>query len=257
MVVSAHQDAAYEFNLWWLFRDGGVPAMILSIGCLLMPLGTSLMGLLTDQGADDVSLMALLLLLWPFAALNFMFHSGHVVPGAMDNLAGICVLMGLSPLLRDRLEHTEVLLLATSSEECGLRGAKAFAQAHLSEFAGNCLLPTRGIFVDGIYDEKHLTVVTRELTTGAKHDPRLVAMAERVAAALGFPCERAVIPFGASDASAFSTSGIPSLSILCQDTHRLVHNYHTRDDTIELVKPSSMSTTLRLVYSMLEIIDHS
>ena len=258
VVISAHQDAAYEFNIWWLFRDGGVPAMVLSIGCLIFPFVTSVFGMFSDLQVSSVDdhHMVVALMIWPFVSLNFMFHSDKIVPGAMDNLAGICVLMGLSPLLKNRLENTEVVLLATSGEECGLRGAKAYVEAHQEELDESAKIKTRGIFVDGIYDERCLTIVTRELTTRVKHDPHLVSLAEKSAQALGFSFEKAIIPFGATDASAFGGSGIPSISILCQDTHRLVHNYHTRDDTFDLVRPQSLSTMLRLVYSILECIDH-
>ncbi len=35
------------------------------------------------------------------------------------------------------------------------------------------VIPTRGIFLDGIYDEKYLTFTSRELFTGARHDAKL------------------------------------------------------------------------------------
>lgn len=275
VVVSAHQDAAYEFNLWWMFRHGGVPMMVLCLIGLIAPLAGSLISLLsveassliTDTDIEEAPMSwfefigLLSTLLWPVQAMNFMFHSGHIVPGAMDNLAGISILVGLSDLLRrpaNQLKNTEVVLLGTSSEECGLRGAKRFASAHRERYRADerdHQIKTCGIFVDGIYDERHLTIVTRELTTLAKHDPKLIQLATRTAEQLDVTVKKAIIPFGASDASAFSTAGIPSVGILCQDTSQLVHNYHTRDDLQHLVRPESLTTTLDLVFNMIKSID--
>lgn len=240
--------------------------MILCLGGLLAPLigsclyfwGGATEGLETTGTLNGYELCGIIsLVIWPFAAFNLMFHSGHIVPGAMDNLAGISILTGLALMLKEkRFHNTEVVLLATSTEEPGLRGAKRFAAAHSHFYRSTSRhTTTRGIFVDGIYDERHLTVVTRELTTTAGHCPQLIDLVVDCARKLNFPIRKAIIPFGGTDASAFSLAGIPSVAILCQDTSQLVHNYHTRDDTQELVRPSSLSTTLALVYKMIETID--
>ena len=78
-----------------------------------------------------------------------------------------------------------LVLLATSSEEAGLRGAKRYASAHAGELAAT---PSFGLFVDGVYDERFLTVVYRELFTGVHHDARLVQLAKDVAAGHGWRC---------------------------------------------------------------------
>jgi Zn-dependent M28 family amino/carboxypeptidase len=196
--------------------------------------------------------------LYPIVGLNFFFHTYSVVPGAMDDLAGVSVLHGAAHALADAhrdgrpLQNTEVVLLAASSEEAGLRGAKRYVEAHLAEMKAT---PTFGIFVDGVYDERHLTVVYRELFTGARHDERLVRLAKEIAVQCGWPMREHMIPIGASDATAFSTAGIPSVALLCQDATRLVPNYHTRLDTIEHVRPQSLEVMLQLVLDMIRRLD--
>jgi Zn-dependent M28 family amino/carboxypeptidase len=119
--------------------------------------------------------------LYPFAGMNFFFHAYMAVPGAMDDLAGISILAGLAKALTDarqsgtELQQTEIVLLAASSEEAGLRGAKRYLEQHRNELRA---IQSHGIFVDSIYDERFLTILTRELFTGVRHDPYLIRLAQ-------------------------------------------------------------------------------
>jgi Zn-dependent M28 family amino/carboxypeptidase len=214
--------------------------------------GTAETGLLHVLGV-------LSLALYPIVGLNLFFHTYSVVPGAMDDLAGIAVLDGVARALAElsggdkpALAHTEVVLLATSAEEAGLRGARRFAKAHGRELRS---LPCHVLNVDGVYDEQFLTVIEREFALGVRHDPRLVALAERVANRRGWKLRRGLVPFGGTDAAAFTRAGISSVSLGCQDISRLVPNYHTRLDTLERVRPDSLTVMLQMVLDMIEEID--
>jgi len=261
VVISAHQDSAYEFNLWYFLKTASIPIMVVAFSAALVPmiggLAMSLGGTIGSATFNFIGYVCLAL--YPFVGLNLFFHTYSVVPGAMDDLAGISVLDGVARALTDAaregqplVNDTEVVLFAASSEEAGLRGAKRYAAAHAAEMAQ---LPTYGIFVDGVYDERHLTVVYRELFTSAVHDPRLVRLAKDVAKERNWPIRTHMIPLGASDATAFTNAGIPSVALLCQDATRLVENYHTRLDTIEHVRPQSLSTMLQVVLDMVQRID--
>jgi Zn-dependent M28 family amino/carboxypeptidase len=196
--------------------------------------------------------------LYPFVGLNLFFHTYSVVPGAMDDLAGTSVLTGVARALmtpagtEPLLAHTEVRLIAMSSEEAGLRGSKRYVDAHRRELTE---VPTFGLFVDGVYDERFLTVLDREIFTGARHDPRLVRMAREVAERRDRHMHQHTLLLGATDASPFSLAGVPSVVLLCQDATRLVPNYHTRLDTLEFVRPESLGVMLQVVLDMIERID--
>jgi Zn-dependent M28 family amino/carboxypeptidase len=175
-------------------------------------------------------------------------------------MAGVVVIAGLGRYLNDAKkngswipEKTEIVLLGASSEEAGLRGAKRYATRHLEEMKSR---PVYSLFLDCIYDERFLTVVDREIFTGARHDPELVKMAQDVAEGHNWPISVKLIPVGASDASAFSVKGIPAISLFCQDISKLVPNYHTRNDTPEHVRPESLSVILQMVIDMIERIDN-
>ena len=261
VVVAAHQDSAYEFNLWYFLGNASIPISLLGFVAVLLVFGGSLAKLIAgaDNGSTIFNLIGFAAMgLYPVVGLNLFFHTYNVVPGAMDDLAGISVLAGAGQALADLkqsgipLQTTEVVLLACSAEEAGLRGAKRFVEIH-----GPQLLQGESydINVDGIYDERHLTVVTAELTTGARHDPRLVALAEDCAGKQGWPIQRFVIPLGATDATPFALAGIPSVTLLCQETRGLAPNYHTRLDTLEHVRPQSLTVTLQLVIDMIRRLD--
>jgi hypothetical protein len=261
VIVSAHQDSAYEFNLWYFLKNAAIPVMVVAFAAPLVPLvgglaqvlgGTAEAGLLHGLGVLGLAL-------YPIVGLHLFFHTCSVVPGAMDDLAGIAVLDGVARVLADLprgekpvLGHTEVVLLATSAEEAGLRGARRFAEAHRDELRS---IPSHVLNVDGVYDERFLTVIERELALGVRHDPQLVELAERVAARRGWKLRRGVIPFGGTDAAAFARAGISSVSLLCQDISRLAPNYHTRLDTPEKIRPDSLAVMLQLVLDMIEEID--
>ena len=133
-----------------------------------------------------------------------------------------------------------------------MRGAKRYVRKHLKEMQA---IATYGLFLDGIYDEKLLAVANREIFTGAKHDPELVKMAQDVAASHHWPMTVWSLPFGGTDASAFSVKGIPSICLFCLDTSKLPRNYHTREDTYEHIRPQSLSVSLQLIIDMIEWID--
>jgi len=262
VIVSAHQDSAYEFTLWYFLKNAAVPIMVIAFAAPLVPLFGGLAKSLAGAAAGSHGFTVVgyvCLALYPIVGLNLFFHTYSVVPGAMDDLAGISVIAGLGRALVDAaragqplLQHTEVVLLAASSEEAGLRGVKRYASAHAAELAA---LPSYGVFVDGVYDERFLTVVSHELFTGVRHDPRLVQLAKDIAAQHGWPIRDHMIPLGATDATAFAQAGFPAVCLLCQDTTRLVPNYHTRLDTIEHVRPESLTVMLQLVLGMVQSID--
>jgi hypothetical protein len=263
VIVSAHQDSAYEFTLWYLLKGASIPLMLIGFAAVFVPLlGGLARSLAAAPDAHVFTVLGWITLgLYPFVGLNLFFHVYSVVPGAMDDLAGVSVLTGVAQALADArvdgaplLAHTEVRLLATSSEEAGLRGCKRYLAAHREELRA---LPTYALFVDSVYDERHLTVIHRELFTSARHDPRLVELAQSIAAQRGWPIHRHTLLLGATDATPFSVAGIPSVCLLCQDATRLVPNYHTRRDTLDYVRPASLTVMLQLVLDMIERIDAS
>ena len=264
VIVSAHMDSAYEFNLWYYLKNAAIPVMIAATtGVALMFVAAAARTTAYFIGSADAHIFLYLGIacaaFYPFVASFMFFHSYKPVPGAMDDMSGVAVTAGLGKYLSDAKknngwlpENTEVVLIGMGCEEAGLRGAKRYITKHIKELKK---IPTYGLFLDGVYDENHLTVITREIFNGAKHSPELVKMASDTAAARNWHIKKAPIPLGASDASPFSLAGIPSTCILCQDASRLAPNYHTRHDTIHHIRPQSLTISLQLIIDMLQKID--
>lgn len=264
VIVSGHIDSAYEFNLWLYFKNAAIPMMIVTVLGFVYLFGISIaktVAMVNIEADADIYIYLGIaaVALYPLVGTFFFFHTYVPVPGAMDDMAGVAVAAGLGRCLKDSKdsgdffpEHTEVVLVGMACEEAGLRGARQFVKKHRGEFRKT---PTFGIFLDGVYDEHYLTVIHREICPGAKHDPWLVKQAQEAAAERKWRIKRATIPLGASDAAEFSNAGIPSVTLLCQDTTKLVPNYHTRHDTIEHVRPESLAVTLQLVIDMIQRID--
>ena len=266
VIVSGHMDSAYEFNLIYYLRDFARPVIIIALVAVLIALGGSLAKTIAyfSGFADATGFTGIgftMIALTPVVAIFLFFHSYKPVPGAMDDMAGIAIVTGLGKYLDEAKtngdwypEKTEVVMLATSSEEAGLRGAKRYVRKHLKELKAT---PTYGLFLDNIYDEKYLTVTDREIWPVAKSDPELIKMAQDVAAHHNWPIAVRSIPLGAggTDAAAFSVKGIPSIGLLCQDISQVVPNYHTRNDTYEHIRPQSLAVSLQMVIDVLKRID--
>ena len=264
VIVSAHQDSAYEFRLWYHLGTAAVWLTALAGAAIVFILAGGIARALAwfggSEGAMAYTAMGIVAIaLSPVVGLFLFFKSGRAVPGAMDDMAGVAVVSGLARYLDDARHDgsffprsTEVVLLATSAEEAGLRGAKRYAEKHMAEMRQK---PTYALFLDGIYDERLLTVTDSELFTGARHDAGLVRLAQESAAGRGWPIRKRWIPLGGTDASAFSLRGIPAVCLHCQDTSRLVSNYHTRHDTLENIRPRSLSVSLQMVIDMIERLD--
>ena len=266
VIVSAHMDSAYEFNFIYYLRKAAILIIDLAMIGMLIALCGSLAKTIAYFGgfADNTAFAAVgyvMIALTPIMAFFLFFHTYKPVPGAQDDMAGVAVVAGLGKYLEEARrtgdwlpERTEVVLLAISSEEAGLRGAKRYASRHLKEMKTT---PTYGLFLDNICDEKYLTVVNKEICTRATHDPELIKMAQDVAKQHNWPVAVKSIPVegGGTDAAAFSVKGIPAVCLLCQDITQAVPNYHTRNDTPEHVRPESLAVSLQLVIDMLQRID--
>ncbi len=265
LIVCGHIDSAYEFNLWLFLKNAAIPVMIVGVLGILFTAGVCTAKTIAYfTGGADAHVYTVLgfvcMGFYPVAALFLFFHTYVPVPGAMDDMAGVSIAAGLGRYLADAKsngeffpENTEVVLYGASCEEGGLRGARAYVKKHLEELKA---VKTHAVIFDGIYDEKFLSVITREICTGAKHDPYLIKMAQDIARDHKWPLITTNIPLGASDGTEFSRRGISCTTLLCQDTSKLVPNYHTRYDTIEHIRPESLAVSLQMAIDMLRRIDN-
>jgi len=264
LIIGGHMDSAYEFNIWYIFKNASVPIMIVGMLAILLMVGATIAKNIVfftgGQSSHVLNTLGIICVaLSPIVALFSVFHTYKAVPGAMDDVAGVAVAAGVGKYLEDAKkdgsffpDNTEVVLYGVGAEEAGLRGSRRYIAKHLQELKA---IPTYVLMFDGIFDENFFTIINREICTGAKHSSELIDMAKECASARGKKLLVKMIPLGASDASEFSNAGIHSTCILCQNCDKLAPNYHTRLDTPEKIRPESLTCSLQLALDVLERID--
>ena len=122
--------------------------------------------------------------------LYWMWNKNRIVDGANDNLSGCYMGIAVLKALHDQgitLENTEVGVILSGSEEAGLRGAKAWCEAHKGEFDD---VPTIILSYDTIHDPKYLMTNYRDLNGTVKADKAVSDLFMESAADLNIPCKR-------------------------------------------------------------------
>lgn len=254
---NGHTDAAWEFPL--NYRCGGVvfeipgAMAVLGVFYYIIIAACALGG--AEGWPERAALWGLAFLPF-FVAVGFTYNPKRVVDGANDDLSG-CY-MGIA-LLRElkrcgiELEHTEVGVLLTGSEEAGLRGAKAWCRAHRDDYRD---VPTFILCFDTIHDPRHLMANARDLNGTLAADAGLCAAFLQAAEAAGVPCRRGWVPplGGATDSAAFVQGGFRSLGVTGLN-HRLEDYYHTRRDTWDNLNPEGLENCYRATVQLLGLIE--
>lgn len=254
---NGHMDAAWEFPL--NYRFGGVifelPGIMSLLGaCYYMALSVAA---LCGGGAwtGNAALWGLGFVPF-FIALAFTYDPKRVVDGANDDLTG-CY-MGIA-LLREleelgvSLEHTEVGVILTGSEEAGLRGAKAWCEKHRNDYRD---VPTYIVTYDTIHDPRFLMVNELDLNGTVRADPALCRAFLDAARSVEVPCKRGWVPplGGATDSAAFTQGGFRSVGVTGLN-HKLEDYYHTRKDSHDNLNPQGLENCYRATVRFLEMAD--
>jgi len=232
---NGHPDAAWEWPANYI--GGGVLfeslIIISAIGALYYLVLSILV--LANGGASELiwKLSTWGILFMPFwIYMFFMWNPYRVVDGANDNLTGCYMGIAILKAMKDagiELENTEVGVILTGSEEAGLRGAKAWCEAHKDDYKD---VPTFIYSYDTIYDPKYLLVNYRDLNATVKADKDVSDLFMEAAQELDILCNKGMVPplGGATDNAAFAQGGFRSTGITGLN-HKLESYYHTRKDT--------------------------
>ena len=255
--LNGHIDAAWEFPL--NYRFGGVifeiPGVMATVGVFFY----MTLSIFALCGAGNWTRMAGLcgLLFVPFfLLLTITYNPKHVVDGANDNLSGCYIGMSILREMEKRgitLEHTELGVILTGSEEAGLRGAKAWAKAHQGEYED---VPTSIISFDTIHDPRQLTVNTKDLNGTVPSDPELCELFLSAAEKAHVPCKKGLVPLfgGATDSAAFTQGGFRSMGVTGL-SHVLEDYYHTRRDSYDNMNEEGLENCIRATAMLIEMLD--
>lgn len=198
------------------------------------------------------------LLFVPFlVGLYWMWNQNRIVDGANDNLSGCYMGIAVLKALKDEgieLENTELAVVLTGSEEAGLRGSKAWCEAHESEWQD---VPTFFFSYDTIHDPKFLMVNYRDLNGTVKADKDVCDLFLEAAKEIDVPITKGWVPplGGATDNAAFSQAGFRSTGITGLN-HKLEDYYHTRRDTYDNMNAEGLANCYAATVKALEMFDN-
>lgn len=264
IIFNGHPDAAWEWPVNYALGGVGFEAhaIIGFAGAFYYLILTIIQLVQNGSAGADIStplgkagLIGLIFV--PFlVGLYFMVNYRRVVDGANDNLSGCYMGIALLKALKDEgieLENTEIGVVLTGSEEAGLRGAKAWCEAHKGEFDD---VPTFIFSYDTIHDPKYLMVNYRDLNGTVKADTDVSDLFMEAADELGIPCKKGMVPplGGATDSAAFAQGGFRAAGITGLN-HKLESYYHTRRDSYDNMNLDGLSDCFAATVKVLEKFD--
>lgn len=265
IIFNGHPDAAWEWPVNYALGGVGFEghAIICVVGALfylvLSVIHLIKNGFTPEFDTSDPIIKAALwgLLFVPFMiGLYWMVNYKRPVDGANDNLSGCYMGIAILKALKDEgieLENTEIGVVLTGSEEAGLRGSKAWCEAHKDEFDD---VPTFFYSYDTIYDPKYLMVNYRDLNGTVKVDKDVSDLFMESAKELGIHCSKGMVPplGGATDSAAFAQAGLRATGITGLN-HKLESYYHTRRDTYDNMNEQGLADCYAVSVRVLEKFD--
>lgn len=259
IIFNGHPDAAWEWPIKYKFTYLGfdIHMIVCFIGAFYL-LGVSIAKLAGVNSELTFKLGLGTLVFAPFwFGLYFMWNRKKIVDGANDNLSGCYIGMAILKMLHDEgieLENTEVGVVLSGSEEAGLRGAKAWCEAHADEFND---VPTFVYSYDTITQCEHLSVNYRDLNATVKVDEDVSDLFYEACQELEIPCGKGMVPplGGATDSAAFAQAGMRSTGITALN-HALPDFYHTRLDTPDALNKKCLADCFAASVKVLEMFDN-
>lgn len=200
--------------------------------------------------------IAILVMVPCLVGMYFMWDEKTITDGANDNLTGCYMGIAILKAMKDQgieLEHTEVGVIISGSEEAGLRGAMAWCEAHKGEFDD---VPTWIYSYDTIHESRFLGVNYRDLNGTVASDKEVSDSFMQAAQELGIKCTKTWVPpfGGATDNAAFNKAGFKSTGITALD-HNLQDYYHTMRDTADNLNPECLADCYAISVKALENFD--
>lgn len=267
IIFNGHPDACWEWPV--NYKLGGVGFEGHAVLCILGAIFYLVLSVMyiakngVSLGVADASDPLVKAALWgllfiPFEiGLYFMVNYGKVVDGANDNLSGCYMGIAILKALKDEgveLENTEIGVVLSGCEEAGIRGSRAWCEAHKGEFDD---VPTFFFSYDTIHDPKYLMANYRDLNGTIKTDKDVSDLFMEAAEAVGVPCKKGWVPplGGATDSAAFAEAGFRATGITGLN-HKLEDYYHTRRDTYDNMSAEGLANCYAASVKALEMFDN-
>jgi hypothetical protein len=259
VVVSAHHDAAYVFQL--LAKMPKYYALLINGGMLFLMLGFLVSLVATVLLAFNIVLplwIAIVLIIGGVLVLPMAFFTtGEVVPGAGDNMIAVAIAAEIARIFGDPkkagdnpLQHTRLIIASFDAEEAGLRGARAYIKKHREELlqTSTCVLN-----IDTIYKLKSLTFLDKDLNSTVKLSHQMAKDCVDIAKNMGYAARISAMSFGggSTDAAAFGEAGVEATNIAAMSFDIKDYGegwvYHTSNDVSKHIEPQAVEAVLKIV----------
>ena len=265
IVFNGHSDAVYE---WHWHHVGGYPLFLASIITVVIGFGFStvlaIVTCFSELGGPVGTPTGWLLytsfasfVFFPFYVAFFWFCDYKtVVPGANDNLTACEMAIATIKAIKEsniELENTEVVALITGSEEAGLRGAKAFCRTN-PDYGKEEGIESIFVTYETLRELEHLVIYSRDMNGITKNDAQVCQLAKDCAAKNGMNLKYGSVFAGATDAAAFSQSGLKATCLAAMNPN-VQKYYHTREDNWDNLSPECLSKVLDISIDMVEEFD--
>lgn len=258
VIISAHHDAAYVFQILWRVPKLYTPLMAGGVLLLVIALLVSLAsGILACLGLALPQWVALALLILGIFEVPFLFFTTNsVVPGAGDNMIAVAIAAETAKLFAEAgktgrgLEHTRLIIVSFDAEEAGLRGARAFVKAHREELHKT---KTYALNMDTLYKAAHLNFFDADLNSTVRLSKEMAQECVEIAGSLGYKAfiSRMSPGGGSTDAAAFGEAGIEATNLCAMSFMVADYSqgwvYHTPNDTTKHIEPEAVEAALKVV----------
>ncbi len=248
IILSGHTDSAPEWTYTYKLGSHGVIMVCgYAIAGLAYTAATAVTALSKNKGCTAKKMaLGQAAFLPAYGALYKFTNNKNYVEGANDDLTGCYVSAAVMKFLSDndiQFENTEVVCMLAGSEEAGLRGSKAYFEAHPE--LKNDGVETVFIGFDTIRDEDYMMIYEKDMTGVVKNDKRVCALLKNAGEQFGKDIPIGAIPLGSTDAAAASQAGIAAASFVAMDPAPARY-YHTRLDTADNLVPETIEKVINI-----------
>lgn len=248
-VFNGHCDSNYEWWFNYLFGPRAV-SVISAGGVASMFLFFILQIVYWNEYKDWVRTTQFFCV--PFYILMLFFTNWNVVvPGANSNLTGVFCAMSVAKFMKDHgieLENTEVQIVVTGCDECGLRGSKDYVKKHADG------IPTAFFCFDTLRDLSGMSIYSRELAGTVRHDPGVCAVMKRAGQLAGLDLNYRTSLIKGTNAAAITQGGMHAATFSAMDFESASY-YHTRNDQIDNLEPQAIRYGLDIAIGSLIVFD--
>jgi hypothetical protein len=253
LIFGGHHDSALQFNYLHHFKLGYFVAEgILIFGVCIFAVGLFLRWIMLMFALPWNWLVTgfpwyvgVFLPLCVFIGFTFTEReqNGGSVPGAIDNLSAVSILLVIGRILKRHPEilpaDTEIRLVSFGCEEAGTRGSRAYVRAHEAE-----LRAADAVFVniESICDPE-IEIFTGDRNGTIRNSPDIVRRLAQAAEAVRAPNRISPFPFagGGTDALPFREKGIRAACLFgMKIPSQMVQFYHQPSDTYDKVNPTAL-----------------